>query len=34
MYEQESDLLVLETIIERAQYYLPMKRVKETVSFI
>ncbi|UCB46601.1 MAG: pyridoxamine 5'-phosphate oxidase family protein [Spirochaetota bacterium] len=33
MYEQERDLLVLETIIERAQYYLPMKGVKESVSF-
>ena len=34
MYEEERDLLVLETIIERAQYYLPMKGVKETVSFV
>jgi general stress protein 26 len=34
MYEQERDLLVLETIIEKAQYYLSMKGVKETVSFV
>ena len=33
MYQDERDLLVLETVIEKAQYYLPMKGVKETVSF-
>ena len=33
MYGDERDLLVLETVIERAQYYLPMKGIKETVSF-
>ena len=33
MYKDERDLLVLETVIERAQYYLPMKGIKETVSF-
>jgi len=33
MYDDERDLLVLETVIERAQYYLPMKGMKETVSF-
>jgi general stress protein 26 len=33
MYNDERDLLVLETVIERAQYYLPMKGMKETVTF-
>lgn len=33
MYGDERDLLVLETVVERAQYYLPMKGIKETVSF-
>jgi pyridoxamine 5'-phosphate oxidase len=29
----ERDLLVLETVIEKATYYLPMKGTKETVIF-
>jgi general stress protein 26 len=33
MYDDERDLLVIETVIERAQYYLPMKGIKETVTF-
>ena len=33
MYDDERDLLVIETVVERAQYYLPMKAMKETVTF-
>ncbi len=31
--QDERDLLVLETIIEKATYYVPMKGTKETVQF-
>ena len=33
IHENDWELVVLETIIERATYYLPMKHVKETVEF-
>jgi pyridoxamine 5'-phosphate oxidase len=33
IHENDWELVVLETIIERATYYLPMKHVKDTVEF-
>ena len=33
IHESDWELVVLETIIERATYYLPMKNKKETVEF-
>jgi pyridoxamine 5'-phosphate oxidase len=33
IHQQEWEIAVLETIIERATYYLPMKNLKETVEF-
>ena len=33
IHESDWELVVLETIIERATYYLPMKNRKETVEF-
>jgi pyridoxamine 5'-phosphate oxidase len=33
IHESEWEICVLETIIEKATYYLPMKNLKETVEF-